>query len=163
MNVTVGLLAPRTGAVELFGAPVTRVAPEDIAARGVALVPQGRRIFKSLTVRENLIVAARRGPLPTLPRMRGRVGRGRADGPTNRGADWTLDSIFGMFPRLGERPRQMAAPLFRGEQQMLASGRAPAGNPRAGLMDEPSQGRAPQNVPQMQATLRKLKEIGPPI
>ena len=58
MNVAVGLLPPRTGAVELFGAPVTRLAPEDIAARGVALVPQGRRIFKSLTVRENLIVAA---------------------------------------------------------------------------------------------------------
>src|SRR5499425_1861772 len=61
MNVAVGLLPPRTGAVQLFGAPVTRLAPEDIAARGVALVPQGRRIFKSLTVRENLAVAARRG------------------------------------------------------------------------------------------------------
>src|SRR5262250_1617703 len=61
MNVTVGLLPPRRGAVQLFGAPVKRLAPEDIAARGVALVPQGRRIFKSLTVRENLAVAARRG------------------------------------------------------------------------------------------------------
>src|SRR5580658_9709780 len=64
MNVSVGLLPPRAGSVEVFGAPVTRLAPEDIAARGVALVPQGRRIFKSLTVRENLIVAARRGTAP---------------------------------------------------------------------------------------------------
>jgi len=160
MNVTVGLLSPRTGAVELFGAPVTRVAPEDIAARGVALVPQGRRIFKSLTVRENLIVAARRGPLPPLPRMRGRVGRGRADGPTNRGADWTLDSIFGMFPRLGERRRQMAAHLSGGEQQMLAIGRALMANPRVLLMDEPSEGLAPQIVAEVMATIRKLKESG---
>src|SRR5258706_12354612 len=125
MNVTVGLLSPRRGAVELFGAPVTRVAPEDIAARGVALVPQGRRIFKSLTVRENLIVAARRGPLPTLPRMRGRGGRGRADGPTNRGADWTLDSIFGMFPRLGEGPRRMAGAFSGGRAPRPGGGRAP--------------------------------------
>src|SRR5215472_11544624 len=61
MNVAVGLLPPRGGTVELFGVAVTRSAPEDIAARGVALVPQGRRIFKSLTSRENLVVAARRG------------------------------------------------------------------------------------------------------
>src|SRR5205807_1946845 len=59
MNVTVGLLAPRDGEVEVFGEPVTRLAPEQIAARGVALVPQGRRVFKSLSVRENLVVAAR--------------------------------------------------------------------------------------------------------
>src|SRR5258706_15423332 len=144
MNVTVGLLSPRTGAVKLFGAPVTRVAPEDIAARGVALVPQGRRIFKSLTVRENLIVAARRGPLPTLPRMRGRVGRGRADGPTNRGADWTLDSIFGMFPRLGERPRQMAAPLSRGGAEMVAIRRPLVAHPRRVFVDGPSGGLAPR-------------------
>ena len=149
MNVTVGLLPPRTGAVELFGVAVTGFAPEDIAARGVALVPQGRRIFKSLTVRENLIVAARRGPAS-----------GRTDGPPNRPAGWTLETVFGMFPRLGERRHQLAAHLSGGEQQMLAIGRALMANPRVLLMDEPSEGLAPQIVAEVMATIRKLKESG---
>ncbi len=149
MNVTVGLLPPRTGAVELFGAPVAGFAPEDIAARGVALVPQGRRIFKSLTARENLIVAARRN-----------VASRRTDGPPNRRADWTLDTVFDMFPRLGERRHQMAAHLSGGEQQMLAIGRALMANPRVLLMDEPSEGLAPQIVAEVMATIRKLKESG---
>jgi branched-chain amino acid transport system ATP-binding protein len=176
MNVTVGLLPPRSGAVELFGVAVTRFAPEDIAARGVALVPQGRRIFKSLTVRENLIVAARRGPLPTLPRSpppfppplagegrgggRARVGGERTDGPPNRRVDWTLETVFAMFPRLGERRHQMAAHLSGGEQQMLAIGRALMANPRVLLMDEPSEGLAPQIVAEVMATIRQLKESG---
>jgi branched-chain amino acid transport system ATP-binding protein len=175
MNVTVGLLPPRSGAVELFGAPVTRLAPEDIAARGAALVPQGRRIFKSLTVRENLIVAARRRPLPTLPLPppnpaplagegwrggRGRVGRGRTAGLPNRRGDWTLDAVFDMFPQLGERRHQMAMHLSGGEQQMLAIGRALMANPRVLLMDEPSEGLAPQIVADVMATIRKLKESG---
>jgi branched-chain amino acid transport system ATP-binding protein len=149
MNVTVGLLPPRSGAVKLFGVAVTRLAPEDIAARGVALVPQGRRIFKSLTARENLMVAARRGPLPTL-----------TNGPPNRRADWTLETVFDMFPRLGERRHQMAAHLSGGEQQMLAIGRALMANPRVLLMDEPSEGLAPQIVAEVMATIRKLKESG---
>jgi branched-chain amino acid transport system ATP-binding protein len=149
MNVTVGLLPPRAGAVELFGIAVTRFAPEEIAAHGVALVPQGRRIFKSLTVRENLTVAARRG-----------MASGRADGPPNRRRDWTLESVFDMFPRLGERRHQMAAHLSGGEQQMLAIGRALMANPRVLLMDEPSEGLAPQIVAEVMATIRKLKESG---
>jgi branched-chain amino acid transport system ATP-binding protein len=149
MNVTVGLLPARTGTVELFGAAVTRLAPEDIAARGVALVPQGRRIFKSLTVRENLIVAARRG-----------VASGRSDGTPNRQPDWTIETVFAMFPRLGERRHQMAAHLSGGEQQMLAIGRALMANPRVLLMDEPSEGLAPQIVAEVMATIRKLKERG---
>jgi branched-chain amino acid transport system ATP-binding protein len=149
MNVTVGLLPPRSGAVELFGVPVTHLAPEDVAARGAALVPQGRRIFKSLTVRENLIVAARRGR-PSRP----------THSPPNRGADWTLDTVFGMFPRLGERRHQMAVHLSGGEQQMLAIGRALMANPRVLLMDEPSEGLAPQIVIEVMATIRKLKESG---
>jgi branched-chain amino acid transport system ATP-binding protein len=149
MNVTVGLLPPRSGAVELFGVPVTHLAPEDIAARGVALVPQGRRIFKSLTVRENLIVAARRS-----------AALGRTDGSPNRRGDWTLDTVFDMFPRLGERRHQMAMHLSGGEQQMLAIGRALMANPRVLLMDEPSEGLAPQIVAEVMATIRKLKERG---
>jgi branched-chain amino acid transport system ATP-binding protein len=141
MNVSMGLLGARTGAVRVFGEPVTKLPPELISARGVALVPQGRRIFKSLSVRENLSVAARK---PT-------------DG---KHAPWTIDTVFGMFPRLKERSGQMAAHLSGGEQQMLAIGRALMGNPRVLLMDEPSEGLAPQIVGEVMATIRKLKESG---
>ena len=142
MNVTVGLLPPRAGSVDVFGAPVTRMPPEIIAARGVALVPQGRRVFKSLTVRENLMVAAHKG-------FAGQ-----------RHAPWTTDTVFAMFPRLAERRSQMAAHLSGGEQQMLAIGRALMANPRVLLMDEPSEGLAPQIVAEVMATIRKLKESG---
>jgi len=141
MNVTMGLLAPRHGDVSVFGQRVSGLSPEQIASHGVALVPQGRRIFKSLTVRENLVVAARK---PT-------------DG---KHAPWTIDTVFGMFPRLKERASQMAAHLSGGEQQMLAIGRALMGNPRLLLMDEPSEGLAPQIVAEVMATIRKLKESG---
>jgi branched-chain amino acid transport system ATP-binding protein len=142
MNVSVGLLPPRTGNVEVFGTPVTRLAPEMIAARGVALVPQGRRIFKSLTVRENLMVAAHTGFA------------GQQHAP------WTEATVFAMFPRLAERRAQMAGHLSGGEQQMLAIGRALMANPRVLLMDEPSEGLAPQIVAEVMATIRKLKESG---
>ena len=142
MNVAVGLLPPRGGTVELFGTEVTRLPPELIAARGLALVPQGRRIFKSLTVRENLAVAARRPD------------------PGSRHAPWTAETVFAMFPRLAERRRQIAAYLSGGEQQMLAIGRALMANPRVLLMDEPSEGLAPQIVADVMATIRRLKESG---
>ena len=142
MNVSVGLLPPRVGSVEVFGAPVTRLPPETIAMRGVALVPQGRRVFKSLTVRENLIVAAR-GVLPGT-----------------RHAPWTEHTVFAMFPRLEERRTQLAGYLSGGEQQMLAIGRALMSNPRVLLMDEPSEGLAPQIVAEVMATIRRLKESG---
>ncbi|MFZ3349323.1 MAG: ABC transporter ATP-binding protein [Xanthobacteraceae bacterium] len=142
MNVSVGLLPPRAGAVELFGAAVTRMPPETISSRGVALVPQGRRIFKSLTVRENLMVAA----------------RGVSAGA--RHAPWTAQTVFAMFPRLAERSSQVAGYLSGGEQQMLAIGRALMGNPRVLLMDEPSEGLAPQIVAEVMATIRKLKASG---
>jgi branched-chain amino acid transport system ATP-binding protein len=142
MNVTVGLLPPRGGSVEVFGTAVTRLPPEQIAARGVALVPQGRRIFKSLSVRENLAVAARKPD------------------PGSRHAPWTMATVFGMFPRLAERREQMAAHLSGGEQQMLAIGRALMQNPRVLLMDEPSEGLAPQIVAEVMATVKKLKDSG---
>ena len=142
MNVSVGLLPPRAGAVEVFGDAVTRLPPEMIARRGVALVPQGRRVFKSLTVRENLAVAA------------------RTEHAGRRHAPWTMLTVFAMFPRLAERHSQLAGHLSGGEQQMLAIGRALMSNPRVLLMDEPSEGLAPQIVAEVMATIRKLKESG---
>ncbi len=140
MNVAVGLLPPRRGRVEVFGADVSRLAPEQIATHGVALVPQGRRVFKSLTVRENLSVAARtpKGVKPV----------------------WTTDTVFEMFPRLEERRNQLASLLSGGEQQMLAIGRALMANPRLLLMDEPSEGLAPQIVADVGRTIAKLKRDG---
>jgi len=141
MNVTMGLLPPRRGSVSVFGTPVTGLSPEMIAARGVALVPQGRRIFRSLTVRENLMVAARK--------------------PENgKHAPWNADTVFAMFPRLDERRNQIAAHLSGGEQQMLAIGRALMGNPRVLLMDEPSEGLAPQIVAEVGRTIARLKAEG---
>ncbi len=142
MNVTVGLLPPRRGAVEVFGTAVTKLPPEQIAARGVALVPQGRRIFKSLSVRENLAVAERQPD------------------PGSRHAPWNMATVFAMFPRLEERKNQIAAHLSGGEQQMLAIGRALMQNPRVLLMDEPSEGLAPQIVAEVMATVKKLKDSG---
>ncbi len=142
MNVTMGLLPPRRGEVRVFGTAVGGMSPEMVAARGVALVPQGRRIFKSLTVRENLVVAARKPDAGS------------------KHAPWTADTVFAMFPRLQERRSQIAAHLSGGEQQMLAIGRALMGNPRVLLMDEPSEGLAPQIVAEVMATIRKLKESG---
>ncbi|HZL60575.1 MAG TPA: ABC transporter ATP-binding protein [Stellaceae bacterium] len=142
MNVAVGLLGPRRGGVSLFGAAVGGRAPEDIARRGVALVPQGRRIFKSLTVRENLLVASR--------------------SPQKAGAHapWNFATVYATFPRLKERQHQVAGYLSGGEQQMLAIGRALMSNPRVLLMDEPSEGLAPQIVAEVMATIRRLKEQG---
>ncbi len=144
MNVTVGLVPPRRGKVRVFGTEVSGMPPEQIAAHGVALVPQGRRIFRSLTVRENLVVAARK--------PNGQHG--------TKHEAWTIDTVFAMFPRLNERAHQISAHLSGGEQQMLAIGRALMGNPRVLLMDEPSEGLAPQIVHEVMDTIRKLKESG---
>jgi branched-chain amino acid transport system ATP-binding protein len=108
---------------------------------GVGLVPQGRRIFPSLTVRENLLVAARE--------------------PAVRGAHaWTIDAVFAAFPRLRERERQAAGSLSGGEQQMLAISRALVSNPRVLLLDEPSEGLAPRLVHEVGETLLALKAEG---
>jgi branched-chain amino acid transport system ATP-binding protein len=142
MSVAMGVLPPRGGTVLVDGTDMTGRPPEALAARGVALVPQGRRIFKSLTVRENLLVAARE---PEIDRKH---------------THWTFERIYEAFPRLKERQSQIAGLLSGGEQQMLAIGRALMGNPRVLLMDEPSEGLAPQIVAEVMATVRRLKEEG---
>jgi branched-chain amino acid transport system ATP-binding protein len=142
MNTIMGFVRPRRGAIALFGEPVAGLAPEAIARRGICLVPQGRRVFRTLTVRENLIVAAQRTR--------------RSDG----GAAWSLERVYRLFPRLKERQSQLSGSLSGGEQQMLAIGRALMGNPRVLLMDEPSEGLAPQIVAEVGRTIAELKAEG---
>jgi branched-chain amino acid transport system ATP-binding protein len=140
MSTIIGFLPPRRGDIRLFGASISRLAPETIAHRGIGFVPQGRRIFPTLTVRENLIVSKRI----------------RSGAP----APWTLERVVYLFPRLKERLQQVAGSLSGGEQQMLAIGRALMGNPRVLLMDEPSEGLAPIIVAEVGRTIARLKEEG---
>ena len=141
MNAIIGFLKPRQGEILLHGERISGLAPESISRRGVGLVPQGRRIFPSLSVYENLIVAARKPA--------GKVAKA-----------WTLEAVFETFPRLGERQKQAAGSLSGGEQQMLAIGRALVSNPRVLLMDEPSEGLAPLIVHEVGETLKNLKAQG---
>lgn len=141
MNVAVGLLPARHGSVQLYSETISGLAPEDISRRGVALVPQTRRIFRNLSVAENLLVAARR-PVRIAHEL------------------WSEETVYAAFPRLAERKKQLAGSLSGGEQQMLAIGRALMSNPRVLLMDEPSEGLAPQIVAEVMATVGRLKEQG---
>ena len=141
MNTIMGFLKPRNGAIALFGEPVAGLTPENIARKGICLVPQGRRMFRTLTVYENLMVAAQ--PV--------KQGGGRG---------WTFERVFEIFPRLKERSAQVAGSLSGGEQQMLAIGRALMGNPRVLLMDEPSEGLAPQIVAEVGRISAQLKAEG---
>ena len=134
----VGFLPARSGSVRLAGSAIQAATPEAISRAGVALVPQGRRIFGSLSVQENLDVAARRSTPP-----------GRRL--------WTREDVNQIFPRLKQRRHQVAASLSGGEQQMLAIGRALMTSPRLLLLDEPSEGLAPQVVHEVQLVLQALK------
>jgi branched-chain amino acid transport system ATP-binding protein len=118
--------------VELMGKPSYKVARS-----GLGYVPQGRRLFPSLTVNEHLRIAARNG-----------------------GGRWSIDRVYDLFPRLAERKRNGGAELSGGEQQMLAIGRALLGNPRLLIMDEPSEGLAPTIIEVMVETFKKLAEEG---
>jgi branched-chain amino acid transport system ATP-binding protein len=140
ISTIIGFLRPREGDIRLFGEPIEGLSPERISHLGIGLVPQGRRIFPSLTVRENLVVAQQR--------------------EHTTGKPWSVDLIYDMFPRLRERHAQIAGTLSGGEQQMLAIGRALMGNPRVLLLDEPSEGLAPLIVAEVGRTIRRLKEEG---
>ncbi|MEK7839264.1 MAG: ABC transporter ATP-binding protein [candidate division NC10 bacterium] len=128
----VGFTPPREGRIVFEGESIQAWPPYRISRRGVALVPQGRRIFSPLSVRENLLLGA-------------------------RAAGWTLERVFALFPRLRERAEQSGGTLSGGEQQMLAIGRALITNGRLLLLDEPSEGLAPLIVREIGAIVKGLK------
>jgi branched-chain amino acid transport system ATP-binding protein len=132
----IGFTPPRQGRVRLKGQDVAGWPPYRLVDRGVALVPQGRRVFPSLTVRENLDVARR--------------GNGR----------WSLERVYELFPRLRERAGNRANKLSGGEQQMLAIARALMSNPELLLMDEPTEGLAPLLVREVGRVIGELKREG---
>ena len=134
----VGFVPPRRGRIVFKGDDITRVSSVETIRAGMGLVPQGRRVFPSLSVEENLKVAARR------------VGRRR----------WSLERVYELFPRLKERRRQGAKTLSGGEQQMLAIGRGLMTDPDCLIMDEPSEGLAPIVIQGVWEAIAKLKREG---
>jgi branched-chain amino acid transport system ATP-binding protein len=141
LKTTSGLLRPRQGSIRLEGEDLTRYRPHQIVAKGVVQVPEGRRIFGRLTVKENLEMGAF-----TIT--------------DHRLIESNLERVFNLFPRLRERQKQVGGTLSGGEQQMLATGRALMASPSVLLMDEPSMGLAPVLVDIIFDTIRQLHADG---
>jgi branched-chain amino acid transport system ATP-binding protein len=135
VNTIMGLLRPRSGSIASDSAELAGLAPFQVAQRGLALVPQGRRIFGSLSVEENLTLGARPGA-------------------------WTSSRVYDLFPQLAARRRHRGGQLSGGEQQMLAIGRALLTNPSLLLMDEPSEGLAPVIVERVGEIVSDLRDQG---
>ncbi|MDX2156342.1 MAG: ABC transporter ATP-binding protein [Hyphomicrobiaceae bacterium] len=140
IRTVMGLVRPRSGTVRIDGEDVTQEPPFRIAQRGIAYVPEGRGIFGSLTVKENLEIAMRTG-----------VDGSRA---------WSLDRVLDLFPRLAQRYRNGGNQLSGGEQQMLAIGRALLTNPRVLILDEATEGLAPLVREQIWRTIRLVRDSG---
>jgi branched-chain amino acid transport system ATP-binding protein len=144
-----GLTPPRSGEIVYRDSSLRGKPPYAIAQAGIAMVPQGRRIFRSLSVRENLLL-----PTSVLARS-SRASNGRE---TER--RWNLDEVLNEFPQLAERINHMGSSLSGGEQQMLAIGRALMGDPELILMDEPSEGLSPRLVTQVREIMQRLRTLG---
>lgn len=136
-----GLLQPSRGSISFAEQELTGCSPMEIVGRGIAVVPEGRRVFPSLTVQENLTIGAYAKRSGIVPKV-------------------ALEEIHDLFPRLAERRNQMAGTLSGGEQQMLAMGRAMMARPRMLLMDEPSMGLAPLLIDQVFETINYLAKQG---
>jgi branched-chain amino acid transport system ATP-binding protein len=134
-----GLMRPGTGVISFEGRTIAGRRPDLIARQGIGLVPEGRQIFPTLTVQENLVATAA-----------SRHGRAR----------WDLDGVYRLFPRLEERRRNLGSQLSGGEQQMLAVGRALMTNPKLLILDEATEGLAPLIREEIWSVLRRLKEEG---
>ena len=142
LRAAMGLLRPAAGEIWFDGARVDAAPPHRIAQAGVGYVPEGRQVFPTLTVEENLIATARAAA--------------QEDGPKR----WDLRAVYALFPRLQERRRQAGAALSGGEQQMLAIGRALMTNPRLLILDEATEGLAPLIRREIWACLAALKAAG---
>ena len=140
LNTISGLLHSKTGSITFMDAHLSKFPCHKIVSKGLAMVPEGRRIFLQMTVQENLEMGA--------------FTQGKA------GIDADLDHVFSLFPRLEERRRQVAGTLSGGEQQMLAMGRALMSHPKLLMLDEPSMGLAPILVEQIFDIIKELHKAG---
>ncbi len=141
LSTIMGMLKPATGAITFKGEPIHGLAPEMIVAKGISIIPEGRRVFSSLTVIENLKIGA------MVQWNRGRVSR-------------DIEEMMTLFPSLKRRARQTAGTLSGGEQQMLAIARGLMSHPRLLLMDEPSMGLAPLIIEDIFKILREINQKG---
>ena len=140
LNTISGLLHSKTGSVTFQGKPLAKIPPHKIVEQGLAQVPEGRRVFLQMTVKENLEMGAY-----TMP---------------SGGVDADLDMVYSLFPRLKERYKQVAGTLSGGEQQILAKGRALMSHPKLLMLDEPSMGLAPILVEQIFDIIKDLHKNG---
>ena len=140
LNTIAGLLHSKTGHIAFMGEPLNHVPSHKVVSKGLALVPEGRRIFLQMSVQENLDMGA-------FSRKGGNI-------------DADMERIFEQFPRLKERRKQVAGTLSGGEQQMLAMGRALMSNPKLLMLDEPSMGLAPILVEQIFDIIKELHKAG---
>ena len=140
LNTISGLLRSKTGQIEFMGEALNHVPSHKVVSKGLALVPEGRRIFLQMTVQENLDMGA-------FSRRGGNI-------------DADMERVFEQFPRLKERRKQVAGTLSGGEQQMLAMGRALMSNPKLLMLDEPSMGLAPILVEQIFEIIKELHKAG---
>ena len=140
VHSVIGILRPRVGSIYFDGQPVSGLPPYRIARLGIGVVPEGRQVFPTLTVRENLVATA--------------ANYGQLSRP------WNVERVFELFPQLRQKVNQLGATLSGGEQQMLAIGRALMLSPRLLILDEATEGLAPLIREEIWRCLRQLKELG---